>query len=601
MYKRQEEFFLLTRSYVYHPDFLNMKLGGGPLLVQQQFDSNQGSNNNQEVLFNFVADLGFLEQKAYPLRTYYQRSHPTITTNLAGSFLVERNEYGLNTMLREPLSPIQMKLDAFHIDSLGSGYGASLDENIDEASFNAFKSYLGDNRISATYRWNRRASNSGSPGLPIQSSLITTRSAGVDARNTFGRERQVTLVQQLNLVDQDVDLDQLTQVQDRQYLANLDWTHSPETRSFYRYQYNNSIRSDLDRRSQGGVAGVNHQVGPSLNMWGDVHADSEQDTDFSSDMMGARGNLSFARDVGFGTLNLGASLRADRTDQESSSDQIMVFDESVVLIGTNQVALANSFILQNSVIVRNVPKTQVFVEGLDYRLVTIGSQTSIQRLIGGNIFDGQTVLVDYQYQTGGTVAFDTLGQSYVADLRFLTYFDIYFRYSDQQNDVTSGDPSFILNSVNNIEVGFKVDYPLGASWTLGGEWLHTDHDEDLTPFVRESLDVYALWNLPYTTTLRLASHWETVDNEGSDEDVDLVRYLARVESSPRWGISIAADIDYLEDVGGSLPRTRAAAGAGAEWAYRMLRIWVRVQYVDETQGLTQHQHTVVSAQLVRAF
>ncbi|MCJ7558264.1 MAG: hypothetical protein MUP90_15310, partial [Gammaproteobacteria bacterium] len=361
--------------------------------MQQQFDSDQGSNNNQEVLFNFLADLGFLEQKAYPLRTYYRRSHPTITTNLAGSFLVERNEYGLNTMLREPLSPIQMKLDAFHIDSLGSGYGASLDENIDEASFNAFKSYLGDNRISATYRWNRRASNSGSPGLPIQSSLITTRSAGVDARNTFGRERQATLVQQLNLIDQDIDLDQLTQVQDRHYLANLDWTHSPETRSFYRYRYNNSIRSDLDRRSQGGVAGVNHQAGSSLNMWGDVHADSEQDTDFSSDLMGARGNLSFTRDVGFGTLNLGAGLRADRTDQESSSDQIMVFDESVVLIGTNQVALANSFILQSSVIVRNVPKTQVFVEGLDYRLVTIGSQTSIQRLIGGNIFDGQTVLV----------------------------------------------------------------------------------------------------------------------------------------------------------------------------------------------------------------
>ncbi|MCJ7555931.1 MAG: hypothetical protein MUP90_03330, partial [Gammaproteobacteria bacterium] len=232
---------------------------------------------------------------------------------------------------------------------------------------------------------------------------------------------------------------------------------------------------------------------------------------------------------------------------------------------------------------------------------TIGSQTSIQRLIGGNIFDGQTVLVDYQYQTGGTVAFDTLGQNYVADLRFLTYFGIYFRYSDQQNDVTSGDPSFILNSVNNMEVGFRVDYPLGASWTLGGEWLHTDHDEDLTPFVRESLDVYALWNLPYTTTLRLASHRETVDNKGSDEDVDLVQYLARIKSSPRWGISIAADIDHLEDVGGSLPRTRTAAGVGAEWAYRMLRIWVRVQYVDETQGLTQHQHTVVSAQLVRAF
>jgi len=33
----EEEIFVLTRSFIYHPGFLSMDLGGGPVFVQQQF------------------------------------------------------------------------------------------------------------------------------------------------------------------------------------------------------------------------------------------------------------------------------------------------------------------------------------------------------------------------------------------------------------------------------------------------------------------------------------------------------------------------------------------------------------------------------------
>jgi len=167
------ELFILTRSYLYHPDFLNMKIGGGPLLVTQDYIATAGKNDSNEALFNFVLDLSFLEQKAYPIRTYYTRSHPSITTSLAGRFLVQRNQYGLNAQLREPISPVQFTFDAFHVDTTGSGFDTRLDENIDELSLTAFKSYRNADRLSLTYRWNNRDSLSGSPGLPIQASRIT--------------------------------------------------------------------------------------------------------------------------------------------------------------------------------------------------------------------------------------------------------------------------------------------------------------------------------------------------------------------------------------------------------------------------------------------
>jgi len=210
----EAELFILTRSYLYHPEFLDMKIGGGPLLVTQDFNATEGTNSNNEALFNFIVDLRFLDQKAYPLRTFYKRSHPSVTTSLSGRFLVQRNEYGLTALLREPISPVQFTVDAFHIDTIGSGFGTTLDENIDEVSLNAFKSYRDADRLSITYRWNQRDSLSGSPGLPVQASKITTLTTDLDARNVFGADGQIELVQQVFLVDQDTELDILTSLQE---------------------------------------------------------------------------------------------------------------------------------------------------------------------------------------------------------------------------------------------------------------------------------------------------------------------------------------------------------------------------------------------------
>ena len=89
----EEVFFLLTESFIYHPGFLNMDFGGGPILVQQQFDSNLGETSHNDSLFNVLARLNFLELKTYPFSLYYQRSHPSVTTSLAGRFLTENDTY----------------------------------------------------------------------------------------------------------------------------------------------------------------------------------------------------------------------------------------------------------------------------------------------------------------------------------------------------------------------------------------------------------------------------------------------------------------------------------------------------------------------------
>jgi hypothetical protein len=598
----EAELFLLTSSYLYHPDFLDMKIGGGPLLVTQDFGATLGDNSTNEALFNFVADLNFLSEKAYPIRTYYKLTHPSVSTSLSGRFLVRQNEYGLNAQLREQISPVQLTLDMFHIDTFGSGFGTTLDEDIDEQSLSAFKSYGKADRLAVTYRQNRRESVSGSPGLPLQRSIITTRTTDLDARNVFGADGKLELVQQIFLVDQDTQLDSLTSLKSRQYFGNLYWTHSKDTRSFYRYEQQANIRpgqSDVRHRSL--VVGGTQQRGQNLILDADATVTNDRDVAFDRQMAGIRANFVYKIPTTFGSMSFGGGLGARRTDQVSDRDQAQAFDEPAILTGTDLINLRNDFVVSETVIVRNEPKTQDFVEGLDYRLVTVGSSTSIQRLVGGNIADGQTVLLEYSYLTGGTVEFDTLSQNVTADIRFLDYFSVYTRLSNRNNNVIGGAPVIPLNDARNMQFGGTIDYPIGDRWTVGGEYYRTDQSEEISSFVRNSYDVYVQMMLPLASSARLLLHKETIDNEGSIEDVDLVRYRLSLRSRPIRGIMLSWDSDYLEDNGGSLFRERLSHSLGVQWVYRQMRIIFRGEQTSETLGTTVRDNLRVTAQIQRAF
>jgi len=598
----EAELFVLTRSYVYHPDFLDMILGAGPLLLTQQFDATPGKNTTNEALFNFTADLRFLGERPYPVRTYYMRTHPSVTTSLSGRFLIERNEYGLNAQLREPLSPVQLTFDAFHIDTIGSGLGTTLDENVDEVSLNAYKTYREADRYSLTYRLNRSDSRSGSRGLPVTESVITTRTTDLDARNVFGRDGQMELVQQINLLDQDTELDTLTKLQDLRYFGNLNWAHTPSTRSFYQYRQQKTVRPQLADVSQRSLlVGGSHERGQNLILSADASTTEDRDNAFDRQTTGIGGNIKYTYPTAFGSINFGARVDGRRTDQVAVDDQAQAFDEPVRLAGNDLIGLRNDFVVLSTVIVRNEPKNQEFVEGIDYRLVTVGSLTSIQRLVDGNIDDGQAVLLDYSYLTGGTLKFDTLNQSYITDVQFLNYFSVFARLTDRNNKVVEGTSVIPLNDAQSVEYGGRIDYPIANRWTVGGEYLRTNRNEEISSYVRDSYDGYIEMMLPMASSLRLTLHRETIDNEGSNENVDLMQYRLSLRSRPLRGIILAWDSDYLEDVGGSLFRERISHNLTVQWVYRQMRFILRGEYVSETLGSTVRDNTRVSAQLQRAF
>ncbi len=598
----EEELQFWAQGYAYHPELLCWQLSGGPVLVQQGYDSTAGNASTNDTLLNFAARLDFLQQKPYPFAVYYRRDHPALSTSLAGSFLSELTEYGATASLLDTWSPVQIDLDVSRLDNHGEGLERLVDDTLDIASIRLSKSYRTVDWVRLGHSRTRRDSASGSPNLPLLRTFTQTDTTDFSAENVFGSKDQIRLRQQGNLLDQTLEDGVLRDFRYASYTADLRAQHRPDFATTYRYGYRESSQNAQDSRAQDVQLGMQGNRGTALGYDADIHASNEDSNDFRREVTGVHASVNYIiRELPFGSVTFGGSWNMDRTDQVVGVDQVSVFDERITLSGTSLVDLRNPNVVSGTIVVRNLSQTQVYGEGLDYRVVVVGNTTSIQRLLGGSILDGETVLVDYDYRPGGTVNFDSLGQSYSASATVLRHLTVFANYHNRSNSIRGGTPTQPLNDMSAVEVGAYIHYPLGRGWAVGGEVRHTDRDEDIAPYVRDYYQAYVEVPVPGTARFRLAAYREKTDNANSPEDVDLVRYTADVQTRLWGSVYGIVNAEHERDTGGTLERKRNGQSLGVDWNYRRVRFTLRAQHLEETQGTVRREDTIVRAYLTRDF
>ena len=597
----EQELFLISRSYVYHPAFLNIELGGGPLLVQQTFDSDQGTNSNNESLFNFLARFNFLDLKTYPFSIYLRRNHPSVTTSLSGRFLTRNEELGFSGRKNFVGRNANFTYDLRHRDQEGSGLDTILDEEEDRSRFSFTKNYRDNDRIGIEYNRFIRDSASGSLGLPIQETRTEQKRIHLSAQNRFGRDRQFSLDQSLIHLDTEREPTISSQQEDLSYILTGRWQNSTSVRTNFNYRFNDSERTGADARSHNLDAGLSHNMSEALRY--DVLLDHEDlsQTGFDRNRSGVGLTVNYSESTGFGSYGLNGSVKQERTDQVSINDTVQVFDEPVTLNGTTPVDLSNEFVVASTVVVTNAAGTQIFLEDVDFRLIVVGSVTSIQRLIDGSIFDGQTVLVDYQYQTSGTVEFDSFRANAVASINFMRYFSGRLRYGLIDSNVLSGELTTPINDGEAYEVVLGADIPVGFGWQFAAELRHLDQDEEIAPFVRDSASVSFSGSVIGSMSVRIGAGLVEVDQKESVEDVDQISYRFNIRGRVFGLAQLAYDANYLEDKGGSLPREQLIHRLTLQGRYRQVVYTLQALYSDETLGITKRDSTQVTALVTRYF
>ena len=598
----EEEIYVLTKSFIYHPGFLNMDFGGGPVFVQQQFDTNFDSATNDDVLFNFLGRFNLLELKTYPVSVYYERTHPSVTTSRSGRFLVQNDVYGVrghvSGLLRDRTSA---RYAITRREAAGSGFGSVVDTSIETMSFGLDSRYRKSDNIEFRFDTLDQESASGSAGLPIVRSELDQTIAEVRANNVFGATEQFRVSQRLRRMEQENVTTLTSTLDDLVYNGNVQWQYNSDGHVYLNLRDATSKRdatrqdfTDLDL-----VAA--EQLTERTFVRGAIGHSAVDQTGFTRDRSSVRGSAEYSRETGFGGIAISGSVRGERNDQESTADEIDVFDEPLLLTGTTPVDLRNEFVVPGSVVVGNVDRTQTYVEGLDYRLIVTGPVTAVQRLVNSSITDGETVLVDYSYSTSGTAAYDTFGSGIAFRANFLRTFRAHVRYDWQDSSVREGALTNPLNDGEILEFGIGTSNQFLDGWTLDAQYRHLQQDLETSPFVSDQLDIGVTTSLWGTLSLTVAGGMNEIDYENSVEDVSQVTYRVGLRGLVFRRSYFAYDAYLLDDTGGTLARKQLRHRLHFQWSYRQMRFDLRATISDDELGPSERNNTTVIAQLTRVF
>lgn len=595
----RSEIFMMTHSYAYHPNLLSFDVGAGPILQRQTFADNASDTTMQGVDYNFTGRATFLRDKPYRGSVFYDHLNPTLSVAPGQVLTQENTRYGFDFSLLSPVTPVPMYIDATRSHFQGRGPDRLIDDKVDRINYRASRSWGALGSTQFQFQNTHQESVSGNPNIPIQASSANSQGMNLDSRFQFGANRQYDLVNLMSYNTQSYALGTgpFPDRSDRRLFLDLRGRQSDRLQTFGSYNFSSSVQGDLQSTLNAVAGGVTYLPRKDISTTFGVRGEDNRTNQFSSTLRGLDGSARYERALFNGTAQASYGVRYDVRDQQAVANQTSVLGERIVLVGTAYVPLSHQNVVGSSIVVSNATRTQTFTQGTDYNVNVLGLETRIQRVLGGNILDGQEVLVDYSYNTGGTYAYNQTDQTLNVNWGYRNLVSVYYRYLDSVPRLTSGTPTFQLNTVHSNLAGTRADIPLATTFELlvGGGFEAESRQETIAPYLRRASDVYLQTDDPVFSTgkFRLSARRVIVNYETSTQNIDLTGYDFRYWTRYWFGLEVSADAGYEHDVGAPVPRSRMLASMKAQWRYRKIGLTLDAGHVRETQGSTDRTRNLI--------
>lgn len=600
----REEIFVMSHSYVYHPNFLTLDIGGGPIRQDSSIDFDGNETNAGETLYNFTGRANFLRDKPMRGSLFYDHLNPTVSIAPGEIMVQESSRYGFDFSMSSPTLGFPLNLGYVHTQTQGSGAGRILDDELEQFNFNISRSYGALGSTSLQYQTADQTSRSGSLNLPIQATTSASQGLNVNTHLQFGAAQEYDLTNNISLNRRQSTLAQggLPDQSDFGFLLDFRARPSGQLNLFGSYNQNRNDQGNTNLVTQSLSSGVTYLPLPDLETSLGIRMDQSDAGQYALNSRALDGSIRYKRPLWLGSLQLSYGAKYEQRDQQASNPLVSVIDEQHTLPGTTQVALNNPHVVAGSVVVTNLTQTQTYIENVDYLLIVVGAETRLQRLAGGSILDGEDVLVDYTYDIGGSYASTQLDQTLSLNWNIARNVDAYFRWYDSSPEITSGESTFPLNTVHSVLLGMRAETPLNLGFSVGGSYELEDRRETISPYRREAGDLFLQTTEPLfgMLNLRLTGRRSRINYDLSAQDVDLTGYEMRLWAR-RFGIDLSGAASYEEDIGGPTPRSRQDASVNAVWRERKVTVTAAFVYSHELQGEFARDHTMFRLTARRDF
>lgn len=597
----EQELSLDTQSYLYHPNLLEMELGGGVRFQQETLENSTQRNDTKGTYFDFRGRWRFLKSKPYPLSLYYTQSNPTKAVGIADSLAIETQNYGIDFSLRQPLitTPVTIRMD--HNQNKGENNSRIVDDTTDTVSLKMMLN-IGDH---GSGQWGvtsiSQKSASGSRSLAVQASESNVDTFDWNGKLIFGDKRNITISNYLlvsrNEQNNTSDRDQIN------FYNHLAWDLNDSLRAYNTYNYLKTSYEMNDSTNQQLLLGATKDLSDTWSISSTIETTDETSTGLDLFTWGLNGGLNYRGDLTERwSSSAGYTALVRYNYQDATESTIGVIDESLVLSGLSAVALLHEYIPIETISISNLTHTQIYLENIDYRLLVIGSETRVERLSSGNITDGETVLVNYEYESGGSFDYKEVkhGLSLMFSLDKRYNFSMF--YSTAKQDLLEGIPTRILDDDERYRVSMDAQLLLSQTTDYGWQLEYERRKNDLYPFTRASADLNFNTKLPFFASVaNLSSGYEHIDNELSPIDIEETYYTLGLSSRLSWRSLTSLEMTYKRDTGSELFKSTTYASLRYFWSRGRLSFSLVGRQAKETQGSTSRSNASVKASLVRYF
>jgi hypothetical protein len=374
------------------------------------------------------------------------------------------------------------------------------------------------------------------------------------------------------------------------------WRHLKTLVSRHRVQVEGNHREG-DWAVRGGVtSALEHQLYESLTSTGTLHADFENASQGSIRRMRASAAEIYTKKLpGEGRLNITLSPGVQLIQNRPTQSAGLVFREAHVVTDIAPSVLVQLNPVLESVVVRNAANDRVYMLDLDYTLTSRGPTVELSRVVTGDIADGDTILVDYEYLLDAS--YDALTTNLASSVRVTPGYGLafYARYLVQSQTLLAGDfaPELRDQELRVLGVEYKnrwlsteatVQQALGSFESM---WGHSE---------RLGLTSPILWGLRFRgAAVYSARHYENGESfAGASASGGLSGSLRR------W--SAETKVDYRrERWTGSMDR--AVNNLDAFGARAILRRSFRATHVEVHGRITriQSEQQIQNVQVVKAL
>jgi hypothetical protein len=402
---------------------------------------------------------------------------------------------------------------------------------------------------------------------------LTTQEATVNHAVSFGNDGKNSLISTLRYTDDSGRV----QFEHFRWDERLRLKHSDSLETHYEYSLDWYKVLGSERLLHNANAGFVHKLYKSLVTSGVVTVQKSDEA--GSDEVSVSGSLdtSYVKHVPYGTLNIDAAV-GYQWQRSSASGASQVVQQPVTFVDPLPIVLPGTSVNPRSIVITDPSGLVLFQPGRDYNIVPFPDRLEIERVVGGRIGPGQSVLLDYVLAPhaafeSSTTTFGT-GTRYSIEQGPLRGLSLYARYATANQSISTDQPNqFQPNSFNETSAGF--DYFL-REITVGYE--HQIHDATVGSY---DLDrVYATWThrIADQTNFGINGAYTAIDFSDPQSHTDLYTVSLQIQHRFTNELYGTASVLYRNQHDDLVGRTEGfEQQVDLEWRHRQTRIYIMLR------------------------